>query len=70
MVAYLLKHSQLPIKASARVGEVARMGIPFRKGQPKFKAAIDGALAQLQADGSLKAMSAKWFGTDASRPAP
>ena len=70
MVAYLLKNSQLPIKAGARVGAVERMGIPFRKGNPKFKAAVDKALADLRADGSLKAMSTKWFGSDASRPAP
>ncbi|QOL48324.1 transporter substrate-binding domain-containing protein [Massilia litorea] len=69
MVAYLLKNSQLPIKAGARVGAVERMGIPFRKGNPKFKAALDGALAGLQADGSLKALSTRWFGSDASRPA-
>jgi cystine transport system substrate-binding protein len=69
MVAYLLKHSPLPIKAGARVGTVERMGIPFRKGNPGFKAALDKALADLQADGSLKALSVKWFGTDASRPA-
>lgn len=69
MVAYLLKHSALPIKAGARVGAVERMGIPFRKGNPKFKAAVDKALADLQADGSLKALSARWFGIDASRPA-
>ena len=70
MVPYLLKHSQLPIKAGARVGAVERMGIPFRKGSPKFKAALDKALGELQADGSLKAMSTRWFGSDASRPAP
>ena len=69
MVAYLLKHSALPIKAGARVGAVERMGIPFRKGNPKLKAALDKALTDLQADGSLKALSVKWFGTDASRPA-
>ena len=70
MVSYLLKQSQLPIKAGARVGAVARMGIPMRKGNPKFKAALDRALGELQAEGSLKAMSVKWFGTDASRPTP
>jgi cystine transport system substrate-binding protein len=69
MVAYLLKNSQLPIKAGARVGAVERMGIPLRKGNPKFRGAVDKALADLQADGSLAAMSTKWFGTDASRPA-
>jgi cystine transport system substrate-binding protein len=70
MVAYLLKNSQLPIKAGARVGTPQRMGIPFRKGNPKFKAAVDQALAGLQQDGSLKALSIKWFGSDASRPLP
>ena len=69
MVSYLLKNSQLPIKAGARVGAVERMGIPFRKGNPKFKAAVDKALADLQGDGSLARMSTRWFGSDASRPA-
>jgi cystine transport system substrate-binding protein len=44
------------------------MGIPFQKGNPKFKAAINKALADAQADGSLKAVSVKWFGSDATRP--
>jgi len=70
MVAYLLKNSQLPIKAGARVGAVERMGIPFRKGNPKFKEALDKALDGLRRDGSLKALSIKWFGSDASAPTP
>lgn len=70
MVAWLLRQSQLPIKAGARVGSVERTGIAMRKGNPKFQAAVDKALAGLQADGSLTAMSLKWFGVDASRPAP
>lgn len=68
MVSYLLKNSQLPIKAGARVGTVAYSGIPFRKGNPKFAAALNQALHALQADGTLKALSMKWFGVDASRP--
>lgn len=68
MVAYLLKNSQLPIKAGARVGAVERMGIPFREGNPQFKAALDKILLDAANDGSLKALSLKWFGTDASRP--
>jgi cystine transport system substrate-binding protein len=67
MVSYLLKNTQLPIRAGARVGDVERMGIPFKKGNPQFKAAIDQALADARADGSLKRVSLKWFGTDASR---
>jgi cystine transport system substrate-binding protein len=69
MVAYLLKQSQLPIKAGARVGAPERMGIPFRKGNPQFKAAVDKILSDAAADGTLKARSLKWFGADASRPA-
>jgi cystine transport system substrate-binding protein len=70
MVAYLLSNSKLPIKAGARVGNVERMGIPFQKGNPQFKAAVNKALADASADGSLKKISVKWFGTDVSRPAP
>jgi len=67
MSAYLLKISRLPIKAGARVGAVERMGIPFHKGNPEFKAALNKALADAAADGSLKAISIKWFGTDVSK---
>jgi cystine transport system substrate-binding protein len=66
MVAYLLRHSPLPLRAGARVGDAERMGIAFRKGQPKFRAAIDRALDDARADGSLKQVSMKWFGTDAT----
>jgi cystine transport system substrate-binding protein len=67
IAAYMLKTTKLPIKAGARVGATERMGIPFQKGNPQFKAAIDKALADAAADGSLKAISMKWFGTDVSK---
>ncbi|RFP08772.1 cystine ABC transporter substrate-binding protein [Duganella sp. BJB488] len=67
MSAYLLKISKLPIKAGAQVGAVERMGIPFQKGNPQFKEALNKALAEAAADGSLKAISLKWFGTDVSK---
>lgn len=70
MVAYLLKNSALPIQAGARVGAIERTGAAFQKGNPQFKAAIDKALHHAQADGSLKAISVKWFGVDVSRPMP
>lgn len=43
------------------------MGIPFHKGNPEFKAALNKALADVAADGSLKAISIKWFGADVSK---
>jgi cystine transport system substrate-binding protein len=67
MVGYLLKSSQLPIRAGARVGAVERTAVVFQKGNPKFHAAVDKALEAARADGSLKAASMKWFGADATR---
>jgi cystine transport system substrate-binding protein len=67
MVGYLLKSSQLPIRAGARVGAVERTAVAFQKGNPKFHAAVDKALNEARADGSLKAASMKWFGVDATR---
>ncbi len=69
MVAYLLKNSNLPIQAGARVGAIERTGIAFQKGSPQFKAALNKVLADAGADGSLRAISVKWFGSDVSRPA-
>ena len=67
MVGYLLKSSQLPIRAGARVGAVERTAVAFQKGNPKFHTAVDKALQEVRADGSLKAASVKWFGIDATR---
>ncbi|HEY1148647.1 MAG TPA: transporter substrate-binding domain-containing protein [Pseudoduganella sp.] len=67
LAAWLLKSTKLPIKAGARVGAVERMGIPFQKNNPQFKAALEKVLADAAADGSLKAISIKWFGTDVSK---
>lgn len=68
MVAYLVKTAALPIKPGPRVGEGERIGIAFQKGQPKLQAALDMALQQMQADGSLARVSRQWFGLDATRP--
>ncbi len=68
MVAYLLKNSPLPIQSGARVGAVERTGVTFKKGSPQFKVAVDKVLRDALADGTLKAISMKWFGSDVSRP--
>lgn len=69
MVNYLLKNTALPIKAGPRIGEEARIGIALRKNSPKVRAAIDRALETARTDGTLRQLSLKWFGIDASRPA-
>ncbi|WP_307721860.1 transporter substrate-binding domain-containing protein [Massilia sp. HP4] len=66
MVNYLLKNSELPIKAGPRVGQLARIGVAFGKGNPRFKAAVDKVLTDARADGTLRRLSLKWFGIDAS----
>ena len=66
MVSYLLKHSELPVKAGPHVGKDARIGIAIRKGNPQFKASVDKILDGARADGTLRRLSLKWFGIDAS----
>ena len=68
LIPYIVKQTKLPLKAGAPVGDVERSGIPFAKGNPKFKAAIDKALADMKADGSFVTISTKWFERDVSKP--
>jgi cystine transport system substrate-binding protein len=70
MVPYLIRNSHLPLRASSVIpGADTKMGIPFRKGNPKFAKAIDDALASMRQDGTLKKISMQWFGADVSAPA-
>jgi cystine transport system substrate-binding protein len=68
LIPYLAQKTKLPVKAGAPLGAVETNAIPFRKGNPKFKQAIDKALADMKADGSFAKVSAKWFGRDVSKP--
>ena len=69
MIPYLIKKTNLPLKPGAAVGEASPNGIPFVKNNPKFKAALNKALADLKADGTYARISNKWFGRDVSKPA-
>jgi cystine transport system substrate-binding protein len=68
LVPYLQQKTKLPIKGAAFVGKVEQNAIPFAKGNPKFKAAIDKALEDMKADGTFQRISQKWFGRDVSKP--
>lgn len=68
MLAYLLKHANLPLRTSGTAGAPAAMAIPFRKNNPGFAKAVDAALAAMRQDGTLKKLSEKWFGLDVSKP--
>ncbi|MCJ0761939.1 transporter substrate-binding domain-containing protein [Variovorax terrae] len=68
LIPYIVRQTRLPLKPGAPVGELEKSGIPFVKNNPRFKAAIDKALADLQADGSFAKISVKWFDRDVSKP--
>ena len=68
LIPSIVKKTKLPLKPGAPVGELEKSGIPFAKNNPKFKTAIDKALADLRADGSFAKISNKWFDRDVSKP--
>lgn len=68
MLAHLLKTSNLPLREGATLEGGTPSAIPFRKGNPKFAEAIDKAMKDLQADGTLTKISEKWFGIDVTHP--
>jgi len=68
LIPYIIKKTNLPLKAGAPVGQIEESGIPFAKGNPKFKAALDKAIADMEADGSFAKISVKWFDRDVSKP--
>ena len=47
LIPYLAKKTNLPVKAGAPLGAVESNAIPFRKGSPGFKQAIDKAADQV-----------------------
>lgn len=70
MVAHMIRQFRMPLRPGAVLkGPRQEIGIPFRKGNPKFAKAIDEALDDLRMDGSLKKISVAWFGADTSVPA-
>ncbi|MBO4119900.1 transporter substrate-binding domain-containing protein [Cupriavidus gilardii] len=69
MVNYLIKTSNLPLRAGAVVqGGDTEVAIPFRKDNPRFAQALDRALDDLRKDGTLTRLSNKWFGADVTKP--
>lgn len=67
---YVLKKVDLPLRPGGVLANTKiEMGIPFRKGNPKFAKAINDALESMRRDGTLQKLSTQWFGIDTSRPA-
>ncbi len=63
---YMAEHPDAPLKIVVLSEEASQVAIPVRKGEENasFLAALDGAIQQLRADGTLKAISEKYFSTD------
>ena len=66
---YQKAHPEANIKIAAYSDDVERVAIPVRKNADTatLLAAINQALAELDADGTLSALSVKYFGTDISK---
>ena len=52
------------VKIACYTGVTQDIAIPMKKGSSALVAAVNEALAQARADGTLKALSEKYFGTD------
>ena len=66
---YQKAHPEANIKIAAYSDDVEQVAIPVRKSADTatLLAAINQALAELDADGTLSALSVKYFGTDISK---
>jgi len=54
------------LKVAAETSDEARNAIAFRKGSDSLVKAVDKAIAELKADGTLAQISKKYFGEDVS----
>ncbi len=65
---YLREKPDVDIKIVANTTDSSKVSIPLRKGDESasLRAAIDKALEELEADGTLSALSEKYFGADIS----
>lgn len=66
---YMAQHPEANIKIACIDPEATQVAIPMRKGEESASllAAVDKALAEMTADGTLSELSIKYFGTDISQ---
>ncbi|MBR4768226.1 MAG: transporter substrate-binding domain-containing protein, partial [Lachnospiraceae bacterium] len=63
---YMNVHPDTPLKVAARAKDANDVVIPFRKGDntKTLREAVNQAIRELKADGTLKTLSEKYFGKD------
>ena len=64
---YEKTNSPTGLKIAAETEDTSESAFAFKKGQDKLAAAVDGALEELRADGTLTQISAKYFGDDVTK---
>jgi cystine transport system substrate-binding protein len=66
---YIDQHPEADVKVAVMTDDVTSVGIPMRKGDETatLLAAINDALAEMDEDGTLSALSIKYFGIDISK---
>ncbi|MCZ4282536.1 cystine ABC transporter substrate-binding protein [Kiloniella laminariae] len=65
--AYLLEHSDGRIVAAGEPFDKQRMGVALRKNNEDLLLALNKAIDELRADGTLAAISQKWFKLDVTK---
>jgi L-cystine transport system substrate-binding protein len=64
---YQKTEGETGLKVAAETTDTARNALAFRKNSTSLVDAVDKALAQLRADGTLAAISKRYFGEDVSK---
>jgi cystine transport system substrate-binding protein len=64
---YYIERDALPIKVTSPFASPIPVGLAVRKGQSDMQDKLANAVKVMLKDGSLKAISEKWFGYDVSR---
>ena len=64
---YLSTHPDAPVKIACYDSETTAQAVVMPKGETALREAVDKALAEMRADGTLTALSVKYFGGDISQ---
>ena len=65
---YMKAHPDADIRIAVLAPDATQTAIPVPKGETSLISALNDALEELSEDGTLSALSEKYFGTDISRP--
>jgi cystine transport system substrate-binding protein len=65
--AVAIREKKLPLKQVGGPIEKEEQAIAVKKGNPEFLGAINKAVKEMKADGSLRELSMKWFGIDVTQ---